>query len=130
MGEAEPVVRVLAAVGIRVGMPPGNEREIVDRTPLGEVLGKPGNALAELRDILRPVGIARDVFRSLSVPDSDSVGKLGDSVCKLRDGISELRIRVVRPELRDAAGKVTDTLGTFDNELSYGKSADRAIAIN
>lgn len=129
MGDAEPVVRVLAAVGTRVGMPPGNEREIVERTPLGEVLGKPGNAVAELRDILRPVGIARDVLRSLSVPDSDNVGKLGDSVCKLRDGISELRIRVVRPELRDTPGKVTDPLSTFDNELSYGKSADRAIIV-
>ena len=95
MGDAEPVVRVLAAVGRRVGTPPGNEREIdereiVDKTPLGEVLGKPGNAVAELRDILRPVGIVRDVLRSLSVPDNDKFGKLGDSVCKLRDGIAEL----------------------------------------
>lgn len=130
MGDAEPVVRVLAAVGTRVGMPPGSEREIVDRTPLGEVLGRPGNAVAELRDIVRPVGIARDVLRSLSVPVNDSIGKLGDSVCKLRDGISELRIRVVRPELRDTPGKVTDPLSTFDNELSYGKSADRAMIID
>lgn len=129
MARVELVVRVLTAVGTRVGMPPGNEREIVDNTPLGEVLGKPGDTATELRDILRPVGIARDVLRSLSVPDNDSIGELRDSVCKLRDGISELRIRVVRPELRDAAGKVTDALGTFDNELSYGKSADRAVMI-
>ena len=90
MGDAEPVVRVLKAVGARVGMPPGNDTESVDKTPLGEVLGKPGNAVPELRDILRPVGIARDVLRSLGVPDNDSVCKLRDSVCKLGDGIAEL----------------------------------------
>lgn len=89
-GDAELVVRVLRAVGAKVGIPPGNEREIVDNTPLGEVLGKPGNAVPELRYILGPVGIARDVLRSLSVPDNDKFGKLRDSVCKLRDGISEL----------------------------------------
>ena len=127
MGDPELVVRVLKAVGIRVGTPPGNDRETLVNTPLGEVLGKFGNAVPELRDILGPVGIARDVLRSLGVPDNDKFGKLGDGVCKLRDGISELRIRVVRPELRDAAGKVTDALSTFDNELSYGKSADRAM---
>jgi hypothetical protein len=69
------------------------------------------------------------VLGSLSVPDNDKIGKLGDGVCKLRDGISELWIRVVRPELSDAAGKVTDALSTFNNELSYGKSADRAMII-
>jgi len=90
MGEAEPVVRVLEAVGTKVGRPPGNDREIVDNTPLGEVLGKPGNAVPELRDILGPVGIARDVLRSLSVPDNDNVCKLRDSVCKLSEGIVEL----------------------------------------
>jgi len=127
MGDAELVVRVLTAVGKRVGTPPGNDREMLDsdmldremldNTLLGEVLGKSGNAVAELRDILTPVGIARDVLRSLIVPDNDR-SELRDGVCKLRDGISELRVRVVRPELRDAAGKVTDALGTFDNELS------------
>lgn len=111
-------------------MPPGNEREIVDNTPLGEVLGKPGDTVTELRDILGPVGIARDVLRSLSVPDNDSIRELGDGVCKLRDGIGELWIRVVRPELRDAAGKVTNALGTFDNELGWGKLADRAVVID
>ena len=90
MGDAEPVVRVLKAVGARVGMPPGNDTESVDKTPLGEVLGKPGNAVPELRDILRPVGIARDVSRSLSVADNDNIGKLGDGVCKLSEGIAEL----------------------------------------
>jgi hypothetical protein len=90
MGDAELVVRVLTAVGPRVGMPPGNEREIVDNTPLSEVLGELGNTVTELRDILGPVGIARDVLRSLGVPDNDSIGELRDSVCKLRDGISEL----------------------------------------
>ena len=120
------MVRVLTVVGKRVGTPPGNDREMLDNRLLGEVLGKPGNAVAELRDILRPVGIARDVLRSLIVLDNDG-SELRDGVCKLRDGISELCIRVVRPELRDAAGKVTDALSTFDNELSYGKSADRAM---
>ena len=90
MRDAELVVRVLAAVGAKVGMPPGNEREIVDNTPLSEVLGKPGDTVTELRDILRPVGIAREVLGALSVPDNDSVGKLGDSVGKLGDGIAEL----------------------------------------
>lgn len=111
------MVRVLTVVGKRVGTPPGNDREMLDNRLLGEVPGKPGNAVAELRDILRPVGIARDVLRSLIVLDNDG-SKLRDGVCKLRDGISELCVRVVRPELRDAAGKVTDALGTFDNELS------------
>jgi hypothetical protein len=130
MRDAELVVRVLAAVGARVGMPPGNEREIVDNTPLSEVLDKLGDTLTELREILWPVGIARDVLRLLSAPDNDSIGELRDSVCKLSDGIAELWIRVVRPELRDTPGKVTDVLGTFDNELSYSKSADRAMMID
>jgi hypothetical protein len=52
MRDAELVVRVLAAVGARVGMPPGNEREIVDNTPLSEVLDKLGDTLTELREIL------------------------------------------------------------------------------
>lgn len=90
MGDAELVVRVLRAVGAKVGSPPGNEREIVDKLPLGEMLGKSGNALTEVRDILGPVGIPRDVLRSLSVPDNDKFGELRDGVCKLRDGISEL----------------------------------------
>ena len=90
MGDAELVVRVLRAGGAKVRIPPGNEREIVDNTPLGEVLGKSGNALTELRDMLGLVGIARDVLRSLSVSDNDKFGKLRDGVCKLRDGISEL----------------------------------------
>lgn len=90
MRDAELVVRVLAAVGAKVGMPPGNEREIVDNTPLSEVLGKPGDTVTELRDILGPVGIARDVLRPLSVPDNDSIGELRDSVCELRDGIPKL----------------------------------------
>ncbi len=84
------MVRVLTAVGARVGMPPGNEREIDDRTPLSEVLGKPGDTVAELRDILGPVDIARDVLRPLSVPNNDSIGELRDSVCELRDGIPKL----------------------------------------
>jgi hypothetical protein len=71
-------------------MPPGNEREIVDSTLLSEVLGKPGDTVTELRDILGPVDIAGDVLRSLSVPDNDSIGELRDGVCKLRDGIPEL----------------------------------------
>jgi hypothetical protein len=91
------------------------------------VLGKPSDTVTELRDILGPVGIARDVLRSLRVPDNDSVRKLRDSVGELSDGIPELCIRVVRPELRDSPGKVTDALSTFDNELSYGESADRAV---
>jgi hypothetical protein len=90
MRDAEPVERVLEAVGTKVGIPPGNDRESVDNTPLGEVLSKPGNAVPELRDILGPEGIARDVLRSLSVPDSDNVCKLRDGVCKLSEGIAEL----------------------------------------
>ena len=90
MGDVEPVVRVLTAVGARVGMPPGNDRESDDSTPLGVVLGKPGNAVPELRDILGPVGIVRDVLRPLSVPDNDSIGEFRDSVCELRDGIPKL----------------------------------------
>lgn len=125
---ARLLVRVLKAVGARVGIPPGNDKESDDTVTLSEVLGKPGNTVTELRDILRPVGIVRDVLRSLRVPGNNSVGKLGDSVGKLSDGISELRTRVVRPELRDMSGKVTDTLSAFDNELSYGnKSADRFV---
>lgn len=99
MGDADLVVRVLTAVGKRVGTPPGNDREMLDSEMLnremldnillGEVLGKSGNAVAELRDILRPVGITRDVLRSLFVPDSDS-SELRDGVRKLRDGILEL----------------------------------------
>jgi hypothetical protein len=54
------------------------------------VLGKPGDTVTELRDILGPVGIARDVLRPLSVPDNDSIGELRDSVCELRDGIPKL----------------------------------------
>jgi hypothetical protein len=90
MRDAEPVVRVLDAVGSKVGMPPGNDRESDESTPLGEVLGKPGNTVPELRDILGPVGIARDVLRSLSVPENENVCKLRDGVCKLSEGIAEL----------------------------------------
>jgi len=90
MEEADRAERVLTAVGASVGMPPGNDRESVDNTPSREVLGKSGNAVTELRDILRPVGIAMDVLRSLSVPENDSVGKLRDSVGKLSDGTAEL----------------------------------------
>ena len=65
--------------------PVGIDRERVDSVPLSEMLGKPG----ELRDVLRPVGIATDVLGTLRVPDSDSVGKLGDSVGELSEGIVE-----------------------------------------
>ena len=44
MGDAELVVRVLRAGGAKVRIPPGNERETVDNTPLGEVLGKSGTS--------------------------------------------------------------------------------------
>lgn len=90
------------------------------------MLGKPSDAVTELRDILGPVGITRDVLGTLRVPENDNVGKLGDSVGKLSDGFTEL-IRVVRPELRDSPGKVTDPLSTLDNELSYVRSADRIV---
>jgi hypothetical protein len=123
---ARLLVRVLTGDGARVGIPPGNDTESVDKLPLSEVLGKPSDTGTELRDILGPVGIARDVLRSPRVPDNDSVCKLRDSFSELSDGIAELCIRVVRPELRDSPGKVTDALSAFDNELSYGKSADRA----
>lgn len=85
-GEAEAVVRELKIVG----KPPGNDKEGVDNAPLSEVLGKPGDTVTELRDILRPVGIAREVLGALSVPDNDNVGKLGDSVGKLSDSVAEL----------------------------------------
>jgi hypothetical protein len=140
---ARLLVLVLTGDGARIGIPPGNDTESVDKPPLverlgksdnpvredrdilrvdkpplGEVLGKPSDTVTELRDILGPVGIARDVLRSLRVPDNDSVRKLRDSVGELSDGIVELCIRVVRPELRDTPGKVTDALSAFDNELS------------
>jgi hypothetical protein len=149
---ARLLVCVLTGDGARVGTPPGYDTESVDRPPLverlgkpdnpvredkdilgvvnpelGEMVGKPGDAVTELRDILGPMGIARDVLRSLRVPDNDSVGKLRESVVELSDGIAELCIGVVRPELRDAPGKVTDALSAFDNELSWGKLADRAM---
>jgi hypothetical protein len=150
---ARLLVCVLTGDGARVGTPPGNDTESVDNPPLverlgkpdspvreerdilgvdspplSEVLGKPSDAVTELRDILGPVGIARDVLRSLRDPDNDSVRKLRDSVAELSDGIAELCIRVIRPELRDAPGKVTDALSAFDNELSWGKLADRAVS--
>ena len=104
--------------GARVGLPPGNDREIVDKVTLSEMLGKLGDAITELRDVLRPVGITTDVLGTLRVVDSDRVGKLRDSVGELSEGIVEPSVvRVVRPELRDTAGKVTDVLSTFDNEL-------------
>jgi hypothetical protein len=128
---ARLLVRVLTGDWARVGIPPGKDTEIVDspvkevrdilrvdKPPLSEVLGKPSDTVTELRDILGPVDIARDVLRSLRVPDNDSVRKLRDSVGELSDGIPELCIRVVRPELRDSPGKVTDALSAFDNELS------------
>lgn len=112
--------------GARVGLPPGNDREIVDKVTLSEMLGKLGDAITELRDVLRPVGITTDVLGTLRVVDSDRVGKLRDSVGELSEGIVEPSVvRVVRPELRDTAGKVTDVLSTFDNELIYRKSVDR-----
>jgi hypothetical protein len=96
-------------------------RESVDR-PLGterlsKVLGKLVTADTELGSILSPVGVARDRLRSLNDPDIESVGKVGDSVREPRDGVTELDIGTVRPEVRDTAGKVTDVLSTFDNEL-------------
>lgn len=99
-----------------VGRPPGSET-------LSKVLGKFGNAVTELRDI---VGIARDRLRPLRDPGSDSVGKIGDSVREPRDGIKELVIEMVRPEVRDTAGKVTDMLGTSNNELGLYKSVIQA----
>lgn len=95
--------------------------ESVDR-PLGterlsELMGRLDTAGTELGSILDPVEVARDKLRSLRDPDSSSVGKVGDSVSEPRDSVTELDIRVVRPEVRDASGKVTDVLGTFDNEL-------------
>ena len=90
MEEADRVARVLTAVGASVGMPPGNDRESVDNTPSREVLGKSGNAVTELRDVLGSVGIAMDVLRSFSAPENDSVGKLGDSIGKFSDSTAEL----------------------------------------
>jgi hypothetical protein len=89
---------------------------------LSEVLGKLGSAVTEPRDILSPVGIVRDRLRPLRDPVSDSVGKTGDSVSEPRDGITELSVGMVRPEVRDTTGKVTDKLGAIDNELSWNKS--------
>jgi hypothetical protein len=97
------------------------DKESVD-TPLGteilsKVLGKLVAADAELGSILSPVGVARDRLRSLRDPIVESVGKIGDSVREPRDGATELEIGVVRPEVRDTTGKVTDVLSAFDNEL-------------
>jgi len=87
---AEVDVSVLKVVGARVVMSPGSEVEIDGDVPLSEVLGKPTDTLAELRDVLRPVGVARDVLSASGIPDDDSVSKLGDSVSKLVNGIAEL----------------------------------------
>jgi len=89
-------------------------RESVDN-PLGpemlsEVLGKLDTAVTELGSIFDPVEVTRDKLRSLRDPDSESVGGA-------RDGVTGLDIRVVKPEVRDTSGKVTDVLGTFENEF-------------
>lgn len=103
-----PTVRVVAKES--VDSPLGTER-------LSKVLGKLVAADTELGSILSPVGVARDRLRSLRDPDIESVGKVGDSVREPRDGVAELDIGMVRPEVRDTTGKVTDVLSTFDNEL-------------
>lgn len=109
---------------LTVGLPPGSDRD--DKVTLSEMLGKLGDTVTELRDVLRPVGITTDVLGTLRLVVSDSVGKLRDSVGELSEGIVEPSVvSVVRPELRDTAGKVTDVLSTFDNELIYRKSVDR-----
>ena len=46
--------------------------------PLSEVLGKPTDTLAELRDVLTPVGVARDVSSASGVPSDDGVSELGE----------------------------------------------------
>jgi hypothetical protein len=85
---------------------------------LSKVLGKLVAADTELGSVLSPVGVTpRDRLRLLREPDIESVGKVGDSVGEPRDGVTELDIEMVRPEVRDAAGKVTDSLSPFDNEL-------------
>ena len=93
-----------------VERPLGTER-------LSEVLGKLVTADTELGSVLSPVSVARDGLRLLRDPDIESVGKVGDSVGEPRDGVTELDIEMVRPEVRDTAGKVIDVLSPFDNEL-------------
>lgn len=88
---------------------------------LSEVPGKLVTADTELGSVLSPVGVTpRDRLRLLREPDTENVGKVGDSVGEPRDGVTELDIGMVRPEVRDTAGKVTDPLSPFDNELSLG----------
>ena len=104
----EPAVLVLGKES--VGRPLVPER-------LSEVLGKLVTAGTELGSVLSPVDVATDMLRSLRDPDIESVGKVGDSVREPGDSVTELEIDIVRPEVRDTAGKVTDVLSTFDNEL-------------
>ena len=103
-----------------VERPLGTER-------LSEVLGKLVTADTELGSVLSPVGVApTDRLRLLREPDTENVGKVGDSVGEPRDGVTELDIEMVRPEVRDTAGKVTDMLGTSNNELGLYKSVIQA----
>jgi X-X-X-Leu-X-X-Gly heptad repeat protein len=88
--EAEVDASVLGLVGARVVMSPGSDVDIDGGAPLSEVLGKPTDTLAELRDVLRPVGVARDVLSASGIPGDDGVSELRDSVSKLVDGIAEL----------------------------------------
>jgi hypothetical protein len=115
IGPSEEEVPRSDAPGRKVVMEPR-------RVTLSEVLGKLGSAVTDPRDILSPVGIVRDRLRPLRDPVSDSVGKIGDGVCEPRDGITELSVGMVRSEVRDTAGKVTDKLGTLKNERNWNKS--------
>jgi hypothetical protein len=111
------------------------DTESVDR-PLGtdrlsKVLGKLVTADTELGSVLSPVGVSpRDRLRLLREPDTESVGKVGDSVGEPRDSVTELDIEMVGPEVRDAAGKVTDSLSPFDNELGLEQvSGSRRLCV-
>lgn len=93
---------------------------------LSEVLSEPRDTVMEPGNILWPICVTRDVtYRPSRLAGRDNVGEIGDSVGELSDGIMEFRGKVVRPELRDTTGKLTDMLGASDNKLDFGKSVDR-----
>jgi hypothetical protein len=108
---SEVLGMLVTAVRESVDGPLGTER-------LSEVLGKLVTADTELGSVLSPVDVATDMLRSLRDPDIESVGKVGDSVREPGDSVTELEIDIARPEVRDTAGKVADSLSPFDEELS------------
>lgn len=86
---------------------------------LSKVMGKFVTADTELGFVLSPVGVARDVLGSVRGADCDNVGKIRDCVREFENGSTELDIRLVRPEVWDKTGEVTDALGALDNELGF-----------